>query len=632
MAQIKSDFGDEKENTDPSRSLISLTDSHSTRISSTSKSRPRNKTGPSPRKLLRRISAADEVDREIEEADEESFQDAPGSRVANSHLSVPGTSLPETPSQSPNRRSVKRSRSPIVVVGGGNGGQPLIQIEPNSPTVTLTGPLPPPPPASNSGSTSTSNSAPGSPSPTPRRQLPQYHLQERHRQLLSTTTTTAITTTAITANVVHIDAQVVDLSRFVSSSTTGNNHTSSSWASAGTGVKHPGPAVAGGAGVRTIKPEEIEPITRVGKMVYDPVGMRWTRGRREPEFVEEDGTQPEDGDGEDDGDEEQEDLSEDPFRDIESLRDGTGELDSMRDAESETDGEDDERSNGTADNDLVDEEEEDDGFDFTAEDYQQEPPANQPRDYLTGNSDGESEQDEQYDEEPSASRRPVFDDRDDSEVERSQDEQDENPHPDNTSRSDLQRNFERPWDEPSVVYDNGQSLDFDATPRPSRHRQPPVSATTTPRPILIPSQSTPQPFPYPNPRGRPTIPAQRQPPNPPRSVLKQTPSGSGVNSVFRGAPVTPYGSGKGHRRSVSFSDGKTYGKIRGLGAERKDDGGTDEEAVGEGANGNHLEARRTVDKSVSLAPSVRTKRIAGLLDALGEQSESHLPFKLWGEF
>jgi len=108
-----------------------------------------------------------------------------------------------------------------------------------------------------------------------------------------------------------------DLNRFVSSSTVSG--TTLTTGSSGSFVKHPGPAQ-----ITRIGPEDVPALPeRVGRMVFDKIMMRWVKATTiEPLRISEGG-----GGGNAEIDAE----SEDPFRDIESLReeslvgDGPGE-------------------------------------------------------------------------------------------------------------------------------------------------------------------------------------------------------------------------------------------------------------------------------------------------------------------
>ncbi|KAI9456147.1 hypothetical protein F5148DRAFT_984525 [Russula earlei] len=98
-----------------------------------------------------------------------------------------------------------------------------------------------------------------------------------------------------------------DLNRFVSSSTASG--TTLTAGSSGSFVKHPGPAH-----ITRIGPEDVPALPeRVGRMVFDKTMMRWVKASvMEPPRISEGGSG---------GSAEVDAESEDPFRDIESLRD-----------------------------------------------------------------------------------------------------------------------------------------------------------------------------------------------------------------------------------------------------------------------------------------------------------------------
>ncbi|KAF9068641.1 hypothetical protein BDP27DRAFT_1327047 [Rhodocollybia butyracea] len=90
-----------------------------------------------------------------------------------------------------------------------------------------------------------------------------------------------------------------DLKRFVSSSTMSSGTTLTA-SSAPSFAKHSGPAQ-----IRTIAPSEVPPLDRLGNMMYDKVMMKWVKSSAQ---IDGEYLPPED-------------ISEDPFGDIESLKD-----------------------------------------------------------------------------------------------------------------------------------------------------------------------------------------------------------------------------------------------------------------------------------------------------------------------
>ncbi|KAF8313957.1 uncharacterized protein EI90DRAFT_2948931 [Cantharellus anzutake] len=177
----------------------------------------------------------------------------------------------------------------------------------------------------------------------------------------------------------------------------------------------------------------------------------------------------------------------------------------------------------------------------------------------------------------------------------------------------LRRNFE-------TLSDGEEEERLQPSEAPQSTPQP------VPRPILIPSQSTPHPFPHPNGKVRPSIPLV-----PPKSVLKQTatPTLTSKGSLVKQASVgpstpLPNSAQRSHRRSVSFSDGRTDGKIVGLVSET-------DSSEGEGSISM---AERQSGKNASFAHSLRTKRIDNMLAQLEQENwqtpsksnpSSHLP-------
>ncbi|GJJ15557.1 hypothetical protein Clacol_009835 [Clathrus columnatus] len=96
---------------------------------------------------------------------------------------------------------------------------------------------------------------------------------------------------------------------------------------------------------------------------------------------------------------------------------------------------------------------------------------------------------------------------------------------------------------------------------------------------------------------------------PPRSVLKNgARSNKSIPQATSQTPRTPFR--PGHRRSVSFSDGRKDGKIQGLGREGFEDDDDGPRPV------------LPIDISTPVTPSVRGRRIAAILDDLADLSLS----------
>lgn len=400
--------------------------------------------------------------------------------------------------------------------------------------------------------------------------------------------------------------------------------TNNSQASVGSNVKRAGSPAR--ARLRTIAPDEVGPITRVGDMRWDPERMLWTKDRvksqtlnpsrkRDRAFVDEDGYS---DTGQD------EDISEDVFRDIESLKDGTGNTTTsslpvarmlssgsppptripqrhpfLSSATRELGSDPRAVSDGASDDEHID--------------YTLRQPMHVPADDSegeVGDTPSESDGGTEFDSgaaDPDAGRTlsPLPEDLDKlsgtSYVSRE------------TSSADLQRNFEATFSDEEESYQQARVEMEDRPVTPPFVKGIPGTThdapTATPRPILIPSQSTPHPFPHANARPRPLIALV-----PPRSALKQTPSPSAG-----GGPSTPATNGKytrKHRRSVSFSDGKKDGKIQNLSVgrhvdENEDDG--HDQSVRDDSNNDDQSGEET---SVSIAQSTHTRRIEGMLVAL----------------
>jgi len=424
--------------------------------------------------------------------------------------------------------------------------------------------------------------------------------------------------------------------------------TNKSQASAGSNVKRAGSP--GRPRIRTIAPGEVGPITCVGDMRWDPVRMRWAKDRTKSQTLDSSRKRDrafDDDDGDSDDGGQDDDVSEDVFRDIESLKDGTGNATTTGSlnlgkstAHSRVSSSASARRtipqrrrsfSSTAVHESSSEQDEPPGGEATAdrgsdgEDHEARPstfdqsmriPADHSEDDV-GDTHSESDGSIEFDSgaaDPDAGRTP-------------------SPLPEEdldrlsgasyvsgeTSSTDLQRNFESTFSDEEESYQQqtrvvAEDRPITSTPFERERPGPPHSTSTaTPRPILVPSQSTPHPFPHANARPRPPIALV-----PPRSALKQTPSPSGG-----GGPSTPATGGKytrTHRRSVSFSDGKTDGKIQNVSVSRlvesEDEG--DGQWMRDDPDGGHQTGG---EPGVSLARSVRARRIEGMLAALEEASE-----------
>ena len=299
-----------------------------------------------------------------------------------------------------------------------------------------------------------------------------------------------------------------DLNRFVSSSTA-TSGTTLTTGSAQSFVKHPGP----GGNIRQIRPEEVQGMfgDRVGQMVFDKVMMKWVKGVPRRVEAEDERTELTRASTE----------SEDPFRDIESLRE-------------------DDVTNGGR------------GHEADVE-YE-----------MSRITETEREEEEEMDlnsfsfDSPSAGVVQVMT---------------------GVETDDLTTDSEDEDDHVLTEIDMEQHEYFDSDEE--------IPTTTLPPPVL----STPVP-----PRSH----AEEMTPVP-RGVMKSL-SNTPVSALKNGSGSrmkTP-ANRMGHRRSVSFSDGKREGPIRGVGKNSMD---------------------ITVDRSTVLVPSVRSKRIADMMEDLESSGE-----------
>ena len=428
--------------------------------------------GISPRKLLRRLSAADEVDRELADLSLDSTRD--GDTTSSQDISLEKRQTKQLP------RSTKCVVPPTIVF-------PVHSM-----------PAPPP----YAGMTQPTPVSETSPLPSERRQptASSASLHPNHQQAL-------------------ISGPQEDMNRFVSSSTTSGV----SGTTAGSFVKHAGPPLL--QQMRTIGPQELQGVLqeRVGDMVFSKSQGKWVR------------------DGEEEG--VGEEQSEDPFGDIESLREEGHSV-----IEDETEG-----------------------------------------DILSGSAERSDELDSILDSPPSSSAElPAIPD-----VTIRYDEDTLQYTTDDEGRSG-------PISPPAAVLPAPRSMEeltaeianMSLQMSDESHRMPPISTPSSLR--------------------RQTVPT--------RSAMKSTP--------YRGSQSTPFAFGSGTpanasqlRRSVSFSDGRRAGKIRGLGTPGEVGEDTEESSVvASSGDERHLASGEPP------VLSARTKRIHNLLDGLEESGEFQLLF------
>ncbi|KZT20011.1 hypothetical protein NEOLEDRAFT_1172770 [Neolentinus lepideus HHB14362 ss-1] len=293
-----------------------------------------------------------------------------------------------------------------------------------------------------------------------------------------------------------------DLNRFVSSSTASGT-TLTAGSSIGSCSKHPGPAQ-----MTRIGPGDIPPLPdRVGKMVYDKELMKWVKDTAKATGVHADDSHPR---SETDG------TSEDPFRDIESFKDDdtTMSRHSRRLSGQSHKGSEMSRITEVEESESEDEEEKE-LTSFSIGD-----PPSRVVQVMTGDTDSEDE-DEDFDEQ-------AVESEEDSEAEVS----------------------ELVEMSASMSIDDvgpGSGLLPQATaPSPKRHASP-AKFRISPRG----RKSTPQVFSTPLPS---SLRSTSLAPTPLRSAMKSSSITPNKTPTFS----------SGHRRSVSFSDGKREGQIRDL--------------------------------------------------------------------
>jgi hypothetical protein len=328
-----------------------------------------------------------------------------------------------------------------------------------------------------------------------------------------------------------------DLNRFVSSSTASGTTLTSG--TAPSFVKHPGPAQ-----IRTIAPGDVPSLPdRLGDMMFDKVMMKWVKNTAQAT-----------GMGEDMRDYVPEEPSEDPFGDIESLRDDSKERD--REAQ-EVLLEEDKMSRIEEQSEVNDEEE----MELTS--FSFDDPSAGIVHVMTG----------------------VETEEDNDQTTDSEDEDEEG-----VSVTDRR---EDGFDSEDDLHPGSESLSEPSSPR---HPSAPISTIAT-------TVSTPQRGALFPPSTTPII----------RSALKShstTPT-SALKDANRHKYRTPLHK-IGHRRSVSFSDGKRDGPIRGL---SRDVGGEGDDVRGAAL------ADPLASRNVVFVQSARSKRIAAMMGELEDTGE-----------
>ncbi|TFK70382.1 hypothetical protein BDN72DRAFT_795336 [Pluteus cervinus] len=326
-----------------------------------------------------------------------------------------------------------------------------------------------------------------------------------------------------------------DLNRFVSSSTASG--TTLTAGSAPSFVKHAGPAQ-----IRTIAPGDIPALPdRLGDMVYDKVLMKWVKNTAQSTREDDDGG----------------DASEDPFGDIESLRDDS----KGRDTDSTPDPHERDDMSETRE-----------GGDMTRIEEQSEVDDEEELELMSFSTDDPSRLGDVI---VGSDANPIDDG-------------------DQTTDSEDEHDYQRAVADNQVHYDSDEQTESEFQPDPpsppSRLVVAHVPATPMGQGGSLPSSAT-----------TPII----------RSALKShsaTPS-SVLKDPKRSKYQTPLQK-PGHRRSVSFSDGKLEGPIRGLStACSTTDGESDgaHSALGESS---------AMGSTGGFFPSARSKRIADMMDAL----------------
>ncbi|KAG6837615.1 hypothetical protein H0H93_006136 [Arthromyces matolae] len=318
-----------------------------------------------------------------------------------------------------------------------------------------------------------------------------------------------------------------DLNRFVSSSTTASGMTLTS-NSVPSFVKHPGPPH-----IRTIAPTDMPPVPEVYKgMYFDKAMMRWVKNTAKA-------TQDHSGRAL------SEEPSEDPFGDIESLKDESRGKDMLYDSSNC------QPPNHVEMSRIEEQSEVDDEEEMELNSFSTDNPSAHIVDVMTGVETLEDD------------TTTDSDDEDDVVVD-----------------GDIQAGF------PHFNYDEIQDSSTMSSPRFDNHPALP--------PPELAVAATPLRTPLPGPSTTPAI----------RSALK---SGTATpSSALKSKLQTPLP--RGHRRSVSFSDGKLEGPIRGLG----------ESMTTDGEAGTHVLAdlESNLGSTSVIVQSARSKRIAQLMEAL----------------
>ncbi|KAH9012964.1 hypothetical protein EDB83DRAFT_2444339 [Lactarius deliciosus] len=355
---------------------------------------------------------------------------------------------------------------------------------------------------------------PGPPDPTPRPSTVALQVNtQTNATFLAPAARTAPSATSI------LGRQTDDLNRFVSSSTVSG--TTLTTGSSGSFVKHPGPAH-----ITRIAPEDIPSLPeRVGKMVFDKVKMRWVKATVPPALKAPESSSAGHAAGSEiDAD------SEDPFHDIESLRDDS----LLGDGAGEP-------ALASTDNSYIDEVGDDEEMELTSFSFDGPSHSHMRAPGIVGEDD-------------------TTDSDDDDEV---------------TEISALSASLSLAGP-PEIVFDPNSSKDE------PHHGHTAIAVVGTPGPsraMLMPT--------------------------PIRSALKSVVASPAVSLVDPLASNyrTP-ASKSGHRRSVSFSDGKREGPIRGLGRGTNQDISSD------------IDWTKAPGGEPSFVPSIRSKRIGEMLDGL----------------
>lgn len=477
--------------------------------------RPKKK---SPRKLLRRLSAADEVDKAV-------MSDA-----TPSCSPAKGTSNRQDALESPRPVSPTRlTEAPVIVFHSQVSAPASFEIRQEERLLqTTTTPQTSPP------RTDRSTELPRRPSAAPAGLHPGHAPGASSHE---------------------------DMKRFVSSSTASGM----SGTTAGSFVKHPGPPLIGQ--MRTIRPEEVQGVlpAKVGAMRYSTERQMWMKELEEGN----------------------ETTSEDPFNEIESL--------APTSPKSEHSGE------------VLDE---------AAEKSLALRPANLRDEEVAQNA--EEIVDPEHDDRPTPPPPAINPDlRFDSDLTAST--QSEAPTMSQEGNSSVGSRSSSVGAQPHQTELVGLSSDLSAQPMARSLEelsqgianislQMDLSPPRPARPTNVKSLPN---FASANPFNKPQI--------FPRSVLKPlTPDSNGISQT----PQRTHPD-HSHRRSVSFSDGRKSGKIRGLASPRAGD--ETEETTTEPSQHNDLFTAEQPDRTLTFVPSTRTKRISNLLEGLADSTTGKLP-------